>query len=162
MKNFVRIVRMTLSRRLTFLAVIATSLGVAFFWGGNLALIKPVIEIVFTDKSPHALADQKVADAKAALAASEVELAKVAADLAAAPAQQKTALSVQYDRLRQRRAAEQNSLRAAEFVRPMVHRFLPDSTFAALALFLAFFITATLLKDAMLVANPARFLAMPV
>src|SRR5205823_3991922 len=133
MKNFVRIVRMTLSRRLTFLAVVATSLGVAFFWGGNLALIKPVIEIVFTDKTPHALADLKVADAKAAIVATDAELAKVAADLAAAPLDKKTALGLQQDRLRQRKATEQNSLRAAEFVRPLVQRFLPDSTFMALA-----------------------------
>src|SRR5207247_5713406 len=114
---------------------------VAFFWGGNLALIKPVIEIVFTDKTPHALADQKVADAKAALAATEAKLLKVIVEMWSAPAAKKTALSIQRDRLEQQEIAAQNNLRVAQFVRPLVHRFLPDSTFMALALFLAFFIT---------------------
>src|SRR5207237_5075028 len=116
MKNFVRIVRMTLSRRMTFLAVVATSLGVAFFWGGNLALIKPVIEIVFTDKSPHALADQKVADAKAALAATEAKLVNVIVEMWSAPPGKKTALSIQRDRLEQQEIAAQNNLRVAQFV----------------------------------------------
>lgn len=153
MNNFVRIVRMTLSRRLTFLAVVLTSLGVAFFWGGNLALIKPVIEIVFTDKSPHALADQKVVDAKAKLAATEDELLRVTVNLWSAPPEKRTALHILRDRLVQQELAEQYTLRAAQFIRPLIHRFMPDSTFLALGIFLAFFITATLLKDAMLVAN---------
>src|SRR3954454_23661026 len=153
MKNFVRIVRMALERRLTFLAVVATSLGVAFFWGGNLALIKPVVEIVFTYKSPHALADQKVVDARAKLAATEDELLRLTVNLWSAPPEKQTALKIRRDRFVQQEAADQYSLRAAFFIRPLVQRFLPDSTFLALALFLAFFITATLLKDVMLVAN---------
>jgi subfamily B ATP-binding cassette protein MsbA len=153
MKNFVRIVRMALERRLTFLAVVATSLGVAFFWGGNLALIKPVVEIVFTYKSPHALADQKVVDARAKLAATEDELLRLTVNLWSAPPEKQTALKIRRDRFVQQEAADQYSLRAALFIRPLVQRFLPDSTFLALALFLAFFITATLLKDVMLVAN---------
>ena len=62
MKNFLRVVQLTLKRRYTFIAAVLCSIGVAFFWGGNLALINPVIEIAFTDKKPHDLADQKVAD----------------------------------------------------------------------------------------------------
>src|SRR6266550_1654744 len=104
MNNFVRVVRMALSRRLTFLAAVACSFGVAFFWGGNLALIKPVIEIVFTDKSPHALADLKVVEAKEKVAVTETELAKAEADLAAAPPEKQLALRAQRDRLQQRKA----------------------------------------------------------
>ena len=65
MKNFLRVVRLTLRRRYTFAAAVACSLGVALFWGGNLALLKPVIDVVFSHgKKPHELADQKVIEAK--------------------------------------------------------------------------------------------------
>ena len=86
MKNFLRVVKLTLSRRFTFAAAVVCSIGVALFWGGNLALIKPVIEIVFAEKKPHDLADHKVALAKEKLAETEKQLAEVAAELAAAPA----------------------------------------------------------------------------
>ena len=80
MKNFLRVVQLTLSRRVTFVAAVACSLGVAFFWGGNLALIKPVIEIVFSDQQPHALIDQKVTDAQEKLVATIKELAQQVVD----------------------------------------------------------------------------------
>src|SRR5262245_42103436 len=153
MKNFLRVVQLTLRRRYTFAAAVACSVGVALFWGGNLALIKPVIELVFTHQKPHAVADQKVADAKAKVAATDQELADVAAELAAAPADKQRELKLRQDRLQQRRQLEAKAVNAAEFMRPLIQRFIPNDTFVALALFLTFFMGATLLKDAMLVGN---------
>jgi ATP-binding cassette, subfamily B, bacterial MsbA len=152
MKNFFRVVQVTLRRRLTFFAAVLCSIGVAFFWGGNLALIKPVIELISTDKKPHALVDHKVAAAKEKLAATEKELAQAAAELAAAPPGTHE-LQTRHDRLKQRHTVEEHSIKAAEFIRPLVHRFVPNDTFQALALFLGFFVAATLVKDAMLVGN---------
>jgi ATP-binding cassette, subfamily B, bacterial MsbA len=153
MKNFLRIVKLTLARRWTFIAAVVCSLGVALFWGGNLALIKPVIEIVFTDKPPHAMVDKKVDDAKAKLAVTDAELAKLAAQIAAAPAGSDRKLKVQQAKLQQRQLAEAKGLKIAEFVQPLAHRFLPNNTFVALGIFLGFFVLATLAKDAMLVGN---------
>jgi ATP-binding cassette subfamily B protein/subfamily B ATP-binding cassette protein MsbA len=153
MKNFLRVVRLTLRRRYTFAAAIACSLGVALFWGGNLAMLKPVIDVVFSHgKKPRELADAKVAEAREKLAATNAELGKVAGELAAAP-EKKRELDAQHARLVQRRAGEIDKLELAIYVRPLAHRFLPNDTFLALVLFLGFFIVATLLKDAMLVGN---------
>jgi ATP-binding cassette, subfamily B, bacterial MsbA len=151
MNNFFRIVKLTLSRRWTFVAAVACSIGVALFWGGNLALIKPVIEIVFTDKPPHALVDKKVDDARAKIVATDVEIAQVKAELAAGNA--KGPLEARLAKLEQRREVEKQALRMAEFVQPIAKRILPNNTFVALGLFLGFFVLATLLKDAMLVGN---------
>jgi len=153
MKNFVRVVLLTLRRRFTFLAAVVCSIGVALFWGGNLALIKPMIEIVFTDKKPHALADAKVAEAQNKLATTRQELAAAQAALPKAPAEKRGELQAQQRRLAQRLEVEKNAVRAAEFLRPLVHQFLPNDTFATLAIFVAAFVLATLLKDAMLVGN---------
>jgi ATP-binding cassette subfamily B protein/subfamily B ATP-binding cassette protein MsbA len=153
MKNFLRVVKLTLSRRFTFAAAVVCSIGVAFFWGGNLALIKPVIEIVFSDKKPHDLADHKVELAKEKLAETEKQLAVAETELAAAGAEEEREVKARRDRLKQQRAIDENKLRLAEWLRPLVHRYVPNDTFAALAIFLAFFIIATLIKDAMLVGN---------
>jgi subfamily B ATP-binding cassette protein MsbA len=153
MRNFLRVVGLTLRRRYTFIAAVACSIGVALFWGGNLALIKPIIEIVFTDKTPHKLADAKVAEARQKLAQTKQELAAVDLKLAAARAAERLPLEAQQRKLQQQHLATESSLRAAVFLQPMVHRFLPDNTFATLAIFVAAFVLATLIKDAMLVGN---------
>ncbi|HMC11981.1 MAG TPA: ABC transporter ATP-binding protein, partial [Pirellulaceae bacterium] len=154
MKNFFRVVQLTLRRRYTFVAAVACSFGVAFFWGGNLAILKPVIDVVFSGgKRPHEVADLKLAEAKEKLAATEKELARVGAELAVAEPQKKRDMLVQQDRLTQRHRAEQKVVEWAEYLNPLARRYLPNDTFAALALFLGFFIAATLLKDAMLVGQ---------
>jgi ATP-binding cassette, subfamily B, bacterial MsbA len=153
MKNFLRVVQLTLRRRLTFAAAVACSIGVALFWGGNLALIKPVIEIVFTKDPPHQLADKKVVEAKEKLADIDKELADIAAKLAAAPAANERELQAQQDQLVQQRLIASKRLKVAEFLQPLVKSFVPNDQFWALVLFLSFFIVATLLKDAMLVGN---------
>ena len=153
MKNFFRIVRLTLVRRWTFAAAIACSIGVALFWGGNLALIKPVIEIVFTDKPPHGLVDQKVDAAKVQVAATRAELATLQQQLAAAKPEDARQLKAQEARLQQREQLEAKRAAFLEFLQPLAHRFLPNNTFAALGLFLGAFVIATLAKDAMLVGN---------
>jgi ATP-binding cassette, subfamily B, bacterial MsbA len=153
MKNFFRIVKLTLSRRWTFVAAVACSIGVALFWGGNLALIKPVIEIISTDKPPHGLVDQKVDNARAKVAATDAEIARVKAELAAGGQPADRAITAQLTKLEQRRQVEQKAVGMAEYIQPLAHRFLPNNTFTALGFFLGFFVLATLIKDAMLVGN---------
>lgn len=155
MKNFFRIVQITLRRRYTFAAAIACSLGVAMFWGGNLALLKPVIDIVFSGgKQPHELADIRVAEAQEKLAKTEAELANLATELeAAATPEKKQELQAQQHRLQQRQFGESRTARAAAYVRPLIKNYLPNDTFTVLVMFLGFFIAATLLKDAMLVGQ---------
>ncbi len=155
MKNFFRVVRFTLRRRYTFAAAIACSLGVAMFWGGNLALLKPVIDIVFSGgKQPYELADLRVAEAQEKLAKTEAELASLEIDLAAAELPEKQReLKAQQHRLQQRQLGDSKSLAATEFLRPLIKSYLPNDTFTVLVMFLGFFIAATLLKDAMLVGN---------
>lgn len=153
MKNFFRIVRLTLARRWTFAGAILCSIGVALFWGGNLALIKPVIEIVFTDKTPHGLIDQKVENAKTKLQATTDELAKLRAEIAAAQPEAARKLQAAESKLWQREQIEARQLDFVNFLQPLAHRFLPNNTFLALGLFLGAFVMATLIKDAMLVGN---------
>src|SRR5262245_10164447 len=153
MKNFLRVVQVTLRRRYTFVAAVVCSIGVAVLWGGNLAIIRPIIEIVFTDKQPHAWADQKLADARQHLAAKQQELAQVQAQLRNAPPDKRAELELKEHNSRQRLLIEENAVKAAAWAQPLVHRYLPNSKFGALALFVVLLVVATLAKDAMLVGN---------
>src|SRR5205823_3423466 len=153
MKNFLRVLQVALRRRVTFAAALACSIGVAFLWGGNLTLIKPMIEVVFSDKKPHDQADEKVKEAQERLLATSAELAAVEAELKQAPAAKKGELEVKKHRLEGRQAIQQRAVQFATFLQPLVHRHLPNSAFASLALYLGLFVVATLIKDAMLVGN---------
>jgi len=153
MKNFLRVVRATLRRRYTFVAAVACSIGVAFLWGANLGLIKPIIEIVFADKLPHVWADERVEQTRDKVRKSQVEIDQIDQELAKAEPKKHSSLKIKKSRIEERLAIERRSQQFAEFVQPLVHQYLPNSTFVTLALFVAVLVVATLAKDAMLVGN---------
>ncbi|MEX2176559.1 MAG: ABC transporter ATP-binding protein [Pirellulaceae bacterium] len=153
MSNFLRIVWLTLRRRYTFAAALLCSLGVAVLWGANLGLIKPIVEIVFSDKPPHAWADAKVDAAQKKLAKAQQAVAASAAAQRQAVGEEAGRLKVIGDGLATKLYAAQKELEAAQFMVPIVKRYLPNGAFATLALFVGFLVVATLLKDALLVGN---------
>lgn len=153
MKNFLRVVQLTLRRRWTFAAAVACSIGVALLWGANLALIKPLIEVVFAGQSPHALVQAKVAALERERAALAAQLAAAQAGLDAASAPHSLERQRQLQMLQQRLAVQQRLLATARQTRDLVLRWLPDHTLAALMGFLLLFLIATLVKDALLVGN---------
>src|SRR5688500_17812611 len=129
MNNFLRVVRITLQRRWTFVAAIACSIGVAVLWGANLGLIKPVIEIVCADKLPHAWADERVAAAQAKVRKSQAEIGQLRRELAAAPVAKQGSLKVKLGLLEKRHKLQESGVQFAEFLQPLVHKYLPNSTF---------------------------------
>src|SRR5262245_4054223 len=117
MKNFFRIVQLTLRRRYTFAAAIACSIGVALSWGGNLALLKPVIDVVFSHgKLPHTMADEKLAELKEKLAKTDAELESVDAELATADPKKQAALEGRQKRLANRRIWDARVVSVAEYL----------------------------------------------
>ncbi len=152
MHNFLRVVRLTLRRRYTFVAAVLCSLGVAVLWGANLGLIKPVVDIVFSEKPPHDFADakvksgqDKVADLKRQEATIQVALARGGGD--------PRDLRRQLLSIGHKLFAAQKELEAAQFLQPIVKRYLPNDSFVTLALFVGFLLVATFFKDALLVCN---------
>jgi ATP-binding cassette subfamily B protein/subfamily B ATP-binding cassette protein MsbA len=154
MSNFFRVVRLTLKRRFTFAGALLCSLGVAVLWGANLGLIKPVVEIVFSEKPPHEYADAKIEAARKKTAEAERSLAGIDAKLKAAiDPETKGKLQSERSTWDNKLDAAQMELQAAQFLQPIVKGYLPNDSFATLALFVGFLIVATLAKDAMLVGN---------
>jgi ATP-binding cassette subfamily B protein/subfamily B ATP-binding cassette protein MsbA len=153
MTNFLRVVRLVLRRRLTFAAAVLCSLGVAALWGANLGLIKPIVEIMFSEKPPHALADAKVEQARAKLAKTIEEMAVQVARREQAGPTQRRQLELALSVLENKRYAAQQELKTAAFLQPLVKNYLPNSAFATLAIFVGVLFGATLVKDALLVSN---------
>ncbi|MDX1947600.1 MAG: ABC transporter ATP-binding protein [Pirellulaceae bacterium] len=151
MQNFLRVVRLTLRRRYTFAAAVLCSLGVAFLWGANLGLIKPIIEIVFSDKPPHQIVDAKVQHYQEKRDTTAAELAAVDADLPAAA--DKPALTKRRRSLANQLESAESQLRIAKWIEPRAKAVLPNTSFGALALFVSLLVGATLLKDSLLVSN---------
>ena len=153
MKNFLRVLRMALSRRWTFVAAVGCSLGVAVLWGVNFGIVKPVIEIVFADELPHAWADAKVVQAKKQADATRNEFANVLRDSLVAVSEKSLDLKLRLSRLEQKLFIEEQTARTAETLRPLVKRFLPNNKFATLGVFIGLLLLATLIKDCLLAAN---------
>ena len=152
MHNFLRVVRLTLKRRYTFIAAMLCSLGVAVLWGANLGLIMPIVDIVFSEKPPHDFADAKVAAGLEKVADFQKKMAKIDTALARGAGNAKE-LARQRQALDNKLYAAQKELKAAQFLQPIVKRYLPNDSFATLALFIGFLVVATLIKDSLLVCN---------
>jgi ATP-binding cassette subfamily B protein/subfamily B ATP-binding cassette protein MsbA len=152
MRNFLRVVRLTLRRRFTFAAAILCSLGIAVLWGANLGIIKPIVEIIFSEKAPHDFADAKVKDGREKVAGLAKEVAAIDAAIERGEGNF-IDLKRQRNSIDNKRFAAQKELEAALFLQPLVKRFLPNDSFAALALFIGFLLGATLVKDSLLVCN---------
>src|SRR5688500_10268603 len=63
MRNFLRVMRLVFRRRVTFGLIVISSLVVALFWGTNLGLITPIVDITFSGKTPHRWANDQVQEA---------------------------------------------------------------------------------------------------
>lgn len=122
MRNFLRVLQLTLRRRVTFALTITCSLVVALFWGANLGLVKPIVDITFSGKSPHAWADSQVLEAARRVADLEVKVAAAQLQLpvAAAADRAKIRTMLQADQIALE--SERLGLRQAEAYHPWVVR----------------------------------------
>lgn len=140
MKNFLRVVSLALQHRATFATALVCSLLVAVLWGGNIGLLKPLVEVAFSGKTPHQWAHDQVIES----ASQVVDLQN---KIAALPDEQTSGTLAQANALQLKLEAARQSLRVAQTVEPYVLRYLPDDTFWALALLVGLLLLATAVKN---------------
>jgi ATP-binding cassette subfamily B protein/subfamily B ATP-binding cassette protein MsbA len=153
MNNFLRVVRHTLARRYTFAAAVLCSLGVAALWGANLGLIMPIVEIVFSEQAPHDFADAKVAAGQKEVAELKREITALDAKIAEADASDQRRLRAGKASLGTKLYAAEQKLASAAWLQPIVKNYLPNSSFATLAIFIGFLLGATFVKDFLFVCQ---------
>ncbi len=65
MKSFGRVVELALQYRFSVIAAIVCALMVGLFWGANISVVYPFVEVVFDGKSLHEWVDGRIADSEA-------------------------------------------------------------------------------------------------
>jgi ATP-binding cassette subfamily B protein/subfamily B ATP-binding cassette protein MsbA len=153
MRNFLRVVALTLPQRFTFAAMLLTAVAVACFWGGNLALVQPITDIIFSGKPPHTAVTDRVAKIEASVSQSWREIARLEAQMATAPPAMAHALKLRLDTTRFRLEAERHALKWTHWYRDLVIRWIPNSSFWALAIVVGILLCGTLVKDCLLLSN---------
>lgn len=153
MRNFLRVMQLTLRRRVTFALTVTCALVVALFWGANIGLVKPIVDVTFSGKSPHKWADDEVLEAAQRVADLEKKIAKArSAPVPESPAERsKNRAQLEADELQL--VSERLGLRQAEAYHPWIVRYLPDNSFWALALLVGILCGATVIKDGFLAGH---------
>jgi subfamily B ATP-binding cassette protein MsbA len=153
MRNFLRVIQLILRRRMTFALTATCSLVVACFWGANLGLVKPIVDITFSGKSPHTWANDQVLEASQRVAILEQRLHDAERNLPFLPIAEQAAARRKILADEQQLQSEKLGLRQAEAYHPWIVNYLPDDSFWALALLVGILCAATVVKDAFLAAN---------
>ncbi|WP_145094277.1 ABC transporter ATP-binding protein [Anatilimnocola aggregata] len=153
MKNFLRVLHLTLRRRMVFALTMFCSLVVALLWGANLGLVKPIVDITFSGQSPHSWADAQVLEAAEEVAKLEKKVADAQVELPQLPAAEQGPRRLQLQRDEVALGSARLGLTQAEAYHPWIVRYLPDSSFWALALLVGILCLATVIKDGFLAVN---------
>jgi ATP-binding cassette subfamily B protein/subfamily B ATP-binding cassette protein MsbA len=152
MQNFRRVVSLALRDRSTIAAAMTCSVLVALLWGANLGLVKPLIEVIFSGRPPHAWIDHEIQQSVQEAAALQREIQSVEARIASAP---DDLYSLQRDRARlmYEHSAEQKQLLWMQRIEPYIKRYCPNDSFQGLLLIVGLLLAATLAKDFFLTSN---------
>ena len=153
MKNLLRVLRLALQYRLTFLAAAACSLSVALLWGANIGTVFPIVEVVIRGESLQHWVDEEIEKSEKTSAEKTAEVKRIRAKLSGASAKQqadiRADISLAESRIDAERKARQNYGRA----KPYIDKYLPDDPFQTVALVILFLLVGTAVKDLLLVGN---------
>jgi len=150
MGNFGRAVRVALRYYWTVAASIVCALIVAVLWGANISFLYPLVEVVGLNQSLSTWVDKQIAGSEKTIAeqtALEVDLNK---QLAAAAEDDKRAIGREIRSAAARRESAESVLYRSQQLKPWIDTYLPDDPFQTLAVLVAAFFVATVVKDSFL------------
>ncbi|MCA9173965.1 MAG: ABC transporter ATP-binding protein [Planctomycetales bacterium] len=154
MKNLGRAIRLSFKYPWTIAGAVLFSFLIAVSWGGNLAAVGPIVQVLFDEdggKSLHKWVDEQIAQATEKIASADRELAALAA-LTGGDEAERLANRRQQDLLRSRQKAERAALAGYERMRPWIMK-LPRDPFLTLVWIVGALVVITLLKDVFLVIS---------
>ncbi len=145
MRNFARVVRLSLRYRWTFFLSLVCALGVGVFWGANIGAVYPFVEIVFQGESLQRWGQRKLSAAQEAAARYTAEVETLQKALAQASEAERRHLEAQRSLAESRLAAEQRAELMYRALQPYLAR-LPDSPFQTLVLVIGVVLLGILIK----------------
>ena len=153
MKNFRRVLAISLRHRLTVAASLLCSLAVAVLWVGNIAPLYWVVDVVMLDKSlPQWIAEGQE-DRQRRITAVGSELKSQLAALKTAGADERAKLRHTIANLEERQSRLQREVAWNEPLQQFADRYLPTTPFATLQVVCLWVIVGTILKSAFRVAG---------
>jgi len=153
MSNFARVIRIALRHRLTVVASLLCSLGVAILWAGNIAAVMPIVDGVMQDKSVPALCREGIASYQARLLELEAEAKSYQQALADSDAAQQRALRAKLAANEKNRLKQAYRLKLYQRALPRLERWLPISPFGTLVVILLALLARTVLKSLLRIAG---------
>ena len=151
--NFARVMRMAIRYKFTFAVSIVSALVVAVFWGANIGVVYPVVEVVLQDHSMQQWVDGRIQDTQTAVTKKSDELDRMREQLAARGQQGDRDLQWKIANVEAELETEASALKAYQRAKPYIDKYLPNDPFRTLVLICCLLAIGTLIKDGFLVAN---------
>lgn len=153
MRNFGRVVRLSLRYRFTVILSIIAALGVAVLWGANIGTVYPFVEIAFQGDSLQKWVEVKIDKAARSAAEFQAQAADLERQIERAPDEQQSRLRAKLSLAQSRVEAEQRAERVFRWLQPYINAYLPDGPFRTLVVLVLALLAGTLLKCLFLIAN---------
>ncbi len=150
MNNFVRVARIALRYRLTVIASVFCSLGIAVLWAANFSALMPVVDGVMHGKAIPQLIEEWIADARAHQAGLEKQIAACQQHLAVvdSPATRAQLATLEHDKY-----SNQQWLATYEKILPVARKQLPSTPFGTLMAICGLVVISTVLKGWLRIIN---------
>lgn len=147
MASFGRVIRLALHYRFSVIGAFLCALAVGVFWGANISVVYPFVEIVFQDKSLHDWIDEQIAGNRQAQAEAEAVIRRTSEALVRAPASARAALQGEQELAATRLESERRRARFYAWAEPAIKRYLPDDAFKTLAILIGLVLAGTVIKS---------------
>jgi len=153
MSNFSRVIRLALRYRLTVVASIFCSLGVAILWAANIATVLPIVDGVMQNKSIPQLVDETVTTSQSQVADFDQEIRTLRKQLTKASSGTQSSLESQIAANESRRTKAQAKVDFWQRFQSAAHRWLPTQPFETLAVVCLALFVGTFLKSLLRIAG---------
>ncbi len=157
MKNFLRVLRVALRHRWSFLGALCCALGVGLFWGANIGTIYPLAELALSERTPRERWEGYLQQLEADVAQARAHLAAESAGSSLPDLQPG---SKHEQRLPELLSQKERFLLWLRKVDPWVRALLPEDRFRMLMVLTMLLLVGTTVKCLLLVAQgvlSARF-----
>lgn len=153
MKSFGRVVELALQYRFSVIAAIVCALMVGLFWGANISVVYPFVEVVFDGKSLHEWVDGRIAESEAKQAEALATIIQTATEMAAASNEDVPKLRGKQDLALSRLQTEYRAEQVYRWAEPGIKRYTPNDAFQTLAFLITLVLLATIVKSMFVVAQ---------
>ncbi|ADB17933.1 ABC transporter related protein [Pirellula staleyi DSM 6068] len=151
MQHFVRALRDALPYWKYLAISLLCSVGVASLWSANIATLFPILEVTLHGESLQNWNARRLTESKAAAVQLQLELDQLEASTP--PADRKADYHFRRDLLATQKRAEEARAMSAQWLGPIINRWLPTSPFGTVALLIGIIVASTFLKQVLLVSS---------